>query len=179
MNEDQLKGVIDSLQKQLDTLRNQLAGRAKNKKLNMWKPAYMQSYWLISVDGDVYSADFVRAPYSDRRASIGNTFITEELAKHYATRRAALQRLEMLALADNALVPYGFQCESKNICNYYIGWHKELGVCVMDFTTINPGGVVYFPTKEAGIRVLDAMTDEDLITLFGTAKRFNRVSNDT
>lgn len=160
---DAMRDALASTQKQLDELKQQ-----QPKKLEMWKPAEDEVFFTIHDTGDVTASSY--QGYSDYPMDcyfIGNCFPTRELAEYYAKRRAARQRLEMLALAENGMVPYEYKsCNS----NYYIGNHYHIGVCVMDFSIIN-SGVQYFPTRQAAQRVLDAMTDEDCFLLWGTANR--------
>lgn len=171
---EQLQQSINALQKQLDDLRNGMAEQERAKKVkiapkvSMWEPTDI--YYCILGTGICESASYTS--YLDKeRCEAGNCFPTRELAEYYAKRRAARQRLEMLALAENGMVPYEFQRRKDDLCNFYIGWYEDGNeVCVMDFAVINPG-VQYFPTKQAAQRVLDAMTDDDLILLYGTANR--------
>lgn len=165
---EQLQQSINALQKQLDELKKQ-----QPKPLEMWKPVMSKYWWNIIARGDVSieSVSPCRESYAEANYLFGNCFPTRELAEYYAKRRAARQRLEMLALAENGMVPYEFLHKKDDACNYYIGWYEGgQYVCVMDFSVINPG-TQYFPTRAAAQRVLAAMTDDDLITLFGTANR--------
>lgn len=175
MNKQQIESLqqsINQLQKQLDDLRNTQSAKLEiaTSKVAMWKPEDAEIYFKVLSSGELISDTYV-APIDRKLQKEGNCFPTRELAEHYAKKRAARQRLEMLALAENGMVPYEFKRKQDDACNYYIGWYEGgPDVRVMDFSVINPG-VQYFPTRSATQRVLDAMTYDDLVTLFGTANR--------
>jgi len=171
---EQLQQSINALQKQLDDLRSQQPAKLEiATKVAMWKPDYQEPYYFIKKGNTVANTQHNDWPEDKNLMEVGNCFPTEELATHYAEKRAARHRLEMLALAENGMVPYEFIL---NEINYYIGGYYTEGVRVLSFERINPG-VQYFPTKEAAQRVLDAMSDEDLVLLFGTANREASSSN--
>lgn len=159
---DTLRLRQECLQKQLDELRTQ----QQPEKLEMWKPAEDEVFFTIHDTGDGTASYQGYIDYPMDCYFIGNCFPTQELAEYYAKRRAARQRLEMLALAENEMVPYEFKYRNSN---YYISAY--LNKLLIESYNETQEGHQYFPSKEAAQRVLDAMTDEDLITLFGTANR--------
>lgn len=164
---EQLQQSIDALQKQLDAL---AAAQQTQKleiatsKVSMWKPED-DGFFFIESNGrvdsyGVHAAVMVRTHHEE-----GNCFPSESLAEYYAKRRAARQRLEMLALAENGMVPYEW---TVNCPNFYLTTCSDISID--QHCTVREDHQ-YFPTKKAAQRVLDAMTDDDLVILFGTANR--------
>lgn len=165
---DTIQQNINYLQNQIDKLQNELSRQklAQPKKLEMWQPEDYEHYFIIR-DGYGIINSFNDGGEDDSSLiTCGNCFPTRELAEHYAKKRAARQRLEMLALAENGMVPYEW---TQGRGNYCIGANGYAELIVDYYTSRRDQQ--YFPTKEAAQRVLDAMTDEDLITLYGTANR--------
>ena len=147
---EQLQQSINTLQKQLDAF----AATQQTQKLEMWKPKCAKNYFFayqnlnvglyLYNEGDATDASMVNA---------GNCFPTHELAEYYAKRRAARQRLEMLALAENGMKPYEWTQGRDNYCIVADGYAKLTVDCYISHREQQ-----YFPTKEAAQRVLDAMT---------------------
>lgn len=167
---EQLQQSIDALQKQLDAL---AAAQQTQKleiatsKVSMWKPED-DGFFFIESNGrvdsyGVHAAVMVRTHHEE-----GNCFPSESLAEYYKKRRAARQRLEMLALAENGMVPYEF---TQGQDNWYIFGHGTSDSLSVTYTSVCTFTVQYFSSREAAQRVLDAMTDDDLLVLFGTANR--------
>lgn len=160
----QLEAQAKQLHEELARLKEELA---KPKKLEMWEPDNLQRYYFTLTDNSVCGEIYDNSCASDRRAmEAGNCFPTRELAEYYAERREARQRLEMLALAENGMVPYVFRYNEPN-------WF--IFACVNTTLTVDLAyqqqrDTQYFPTARAAERVLDAMSNEDLILLYGVGK---------
>lgn len=166
---------IDKLQKQLDALKKQLDEPQNTKvapKVAMWKPDSDELIYSIVSDEEILQWGYAGSDlaFIEDTYKKGNQFPTRKLAEHYAKNRAARQRLEMLALAENGMAPYEFRAGEQNFM--ITGVHAEDNLIMILSTHIDMhGGVQYFPSKEAAQCVLDAMTDDDLILLYGTANR--------
>lgn len=158
---EQLQQSINTLQKQLDAF----AATQQTQKLEMWKPHHNQAYFYIN-DMDVEATDSCSGNGDGILYKTGNCFPTEELATYYSKRRAARQRLEMLALAENGMVPYEFRMHEDNWC--IENQLSQLEPSVHDGYRAE---CQHFPTQEAAQRVLAAMTDDDLMLLYGTANK--------
>lgn len=157
---EQLQQSINTLQKQLDELKQQ-----PPSKVSMWKPDEYEKYFLIR-DGYGIINSFHDGGQDDYDLlTCGNCFPTRELAEYYAKKRAARQRLEMLALVENGMVPYEW---TVNCPNFYLTACSDISID--QHCTVREDHQ-YFPTRAAAQHVLDAMTDEDCLLLWGTANR--------
>jgi hypothetical protein len=169
---ERLQQTLTAQQRQLNDLvaeqqRLLRVQQAQPKPLEMWKPEFVADYFVIDANGTAARRVNANPSATELSTVQGNCFPTRELAEYYAKRRAARQRLEMLALAENGMVPYEFDRTTtenyriqRGCTELYISSHQ-------DYQSADP----YFSTEAAAQRVLSAMSEDDLILLYGTANR--------
>lgn len=169
-----LQQSLDIWKEKLDELRNPQPKKLEiAPKIAIWKPEVDDVYYYITDDdGSVIATSWESYSHSALDYhSIGNCFPSESLAEYFAARRAARQRLEMLALAERFSEGENRPYEPTLDKQYWVlCGRKDMGIkpAVNFMYTTNEQA---FPTAAAAQRVLDAMTDEDCLLLWGTANR--------
>jgi len=129
-----------------------------------WKAEYNETYYTIYSGGNVYESFFVKYHEDLRRLNSGNMFKDKATAQHYAKKRAARQRLELLALALNGEI-----VEFATHTNKYILIGSRGKISVYAISSMNSGEVL-FKTRALAERAIDLTSKEDLTTLFGSKK---------
>jgi len=127
-----------------------------------WKAEDGNVYYEIS-SSKVYQ-NVVNLEYDVRNFNTGNMFKDKATAQHYAKKRAARQRLELLALALNG----GIVEFKDNLMQFHI--YSDDGDIVGYGTWNSNLNAVLFKTQALAKKAIKLTSKEDLTTMFGDTK---------
>jgi len=151
---EELLTKIKELEKIVTSMDNSGGGR--------WQAKEGAIYYEIESNG--VSRNTVNHAYDRVNFKAGNMFKDKATAQHYAKKRAARQRLELLALALN-----GGGVGFKSFANKYILIGRRGKISVYAISNVNSGEVL-FKTGELAKRAIKLTSKEDLTTMFGSKK---------
>lgn len=159
-----VKALQDKLLKEFQEGVAEIYKGKENEPSVLWKPKDNESYYNIDSNGEVYESTWEDHPSDDGRHKNGNVFKTCEQAEKFAKKRAARNRLELIAEELNEGIDFNWENSSQK---WYIEGNVEYDQFRFYYTQWARSEAVYFVSKELAQQALTYLTDEEKLILWG------------